>query len=193
MTNNIDITALLKVPIRDPIEESQVKQVLSSAPFLPIPLALNLRSISAPSLQPNLVYRSGTLSYLPASSITQLKDNYNITTIFDLRSKQEREKYPSPEILGIETIWIPARAGGPLGIGAAEGNPKQVLSGISPADFATNGGIDGYVKMYENVLDTQQDAFKAVFEKLKEPQGGLLFHCTGSSSVSFPRFHNLFY
>jgi protein tyrosine/serine phosphatase len=180
MATDIDLPALLEVPLQNPLDESQVKRILSSAPFLPIPQALNMRSISAPSLQPGIVYRSGTLSHMPASSLTQLKDIYNIATVFDLRSKQEREKYPSPEIQGVETIWIPSSADVALGIGAVEGNPKQVLQGLSPANFATNNGVDGYIKMFGNILITQKDAFKAVFEKLKEPQGGLLFHCTGS-------------
>lgn len=47
-----------------------------------------------------------------------------------------------------------------------------------------NEGVDGYVKMYGNVLDTHKDAFKAVFERLRDREGGALFHCTGSS-VSF--------
>lgn len=180
MTTTIDLPALLEIPIRDTIDKSQVKQILASAPFLPIPQALNLRSISAPSLNPGIVYRSGALSHMPAASLAQLRDNYNIATVFDLRSKKEREKYPSPEIQGVETIWIPSGPDVALGIGAAEGNPKQVLSGLSPANFAANDGVDGYVKMYGNLLETHKDAFRAVFEKLKEPQCGLLFHCTGS-------------
>jgi hypothetical protein len=182
MTTNIDLDALLQVPIQDSLDESLVKQILTSAPFIPIPQALNLRTISAPSLQPNLVFRSGSLSHLPSSSLTQLNSEYNIITIVDLRSRKEKEKYPSPEIQGIETLWIPSSADGPVGIGAVQGNPKQVLQGLSPADFAENGGVDGYVKMHGNVLDTHKDAFKAVFERLKEPEGGVLFHCTGSST-----------
>jgi protein tyrosine/serine phosphatase len=189
MTTEIDLNTLLEVPIGETLEDSRVKQILASAPFLPIPQALNLRTISAPSLQPNLVFRSGSLSHLPQSSLIQLSENYNITTIFDLRNRKEREKYPSPEIPGIETIWIPSSADipVPVGVEAAQGNPKQVLQGISPANFAENNGVDGYLKMYGNVLDTHKPIFEAVFEKLKEPQGGLLFHCTGSSSFVPPK------
>lgn len=70
-----------------------------------------------------------------------------------------------------------------MGIGAAQANARQVLQGLSPADFAANDGVDGFVKTYGKMLDTHKDAFRVVFEKLKEPQGGgVLFHCTGSSS-----------
>jgi hypothetical protein len=183
MTTTIDLAALLQVPIRKPLEKSQVKQILASAPFIPIPHALNLRTISAPALQPNLVFRSGSLSHLPQSSLIQLNEKYNITTIVDLRSRKERESYPSPDIQGIETLWIPTSGDGPVGIGAAQANARQVLQGLSPADFAANDGVDGFVKTYGKMLDTHKDAFRVVFERLKEPQGGgVLFHCTGSSS-----------
>jgi Tyrosine phosphatase family len=184
MTTNIDLAALLQVPIRQPLEEAQVKQILASAPFIPIPHALNFRTISAPSLRADLIFRSGSLSHLPQSSLAQLSERYNITTIVDLRSKKERQKYPSPDIQGIETVWIPSSADGPVGIGAAQANPKQVLQGLSPANFAANDGFDGYVEMYGNVLETHKDAFSFVFGKLMEPEGGLLFHCTGGSSSS---------
>lgn len=189
MTTTIDLAALLQVPIRKPLEKSQVKQILASTPFIPIPHALNLRTISAPALQPNLVFRSGSLSHLPPSSLIQLNEKYNITTIVDLRSRKERESYPSPDIQGIETLWIPTSGDGPVGSGAAQANAKQVLHGLSPADFAANDGVDGFVKTYGNMLDTHKDAFKLVFERLKEPQGGVLFHCTGSSSnLLFPLY-----
>ncbi|KAE9378839.1 hypothetical protein N431DRAFT_363540 [Stipitochalara longipes BDJ] len=178
MATNRDLAAVLEVPMGVILEESQIKEILASAPFLPIPQALNLRSISAPSVQPNLVFRSGALHHLPPSSLNQLNEKYNITTVVDLRNRKERAEYPSPEIEGVETVWIPSSADVPVGIGPAQANPKQVLQGINFANFAKNDGVDGYVKMYANVLDTHKEAYKFVFEKLKENQGPLLFHCT---------------
>jgi hypothetical protein len=180
MATEIDTAAIVQVPMGTILEESQVQQILASAPFLPTPQALNLRTISSPSLKPNIVFRSGSLWHLPQSSLAQFSEKYNITTIFDLRNRKEREEYPSPHIQGIKIIWIPSSADGPVGIGAAHSNPKRVLQGIILAAFAENGGVDGYLKMYENILNTHKPAFKAVFEQLKEPQGGVLFHCTGS-------------
>jgi protein tyrosine/serine phosphatase len=186
MATEIDTAAIVQVPMGTMLEEFQVQQILASAPFLPIPQALNLRTISSPSLKPNIVFRSGFLWHLPQSSLTQFSEKYSITTIFDLRNRKEREEHPSPQIQGVKTFWIPSSADGPVGIGAAHSNPKQVLQGINPATFAENGGVDGYLKMYENILNTHKPAFKAVFEQLKEPQGGVLFHCTGLSSSCFP-------
>jgi protein tyrosine/serine phosphatase len=49
---------------------------------------------------------------------------------------------------------------------------------VKPAGFVANGGADGYVAMYGNVLKTHRDTYKAVFERLRDGEGGVLFHCT---------------
>lgn len=114
-----------------------------------------------------------------------IQQKYNITTIFDLRDRKEREDHPSPQIPGIKTIWIACSTDSTVGIGAVHSNPKQVLQGINPATFVENGGVDRYLKLYEKILNAHKSAFKAVREKLKELQGGVLFHCTGLSSFLF--------
>lgn len=166
---------------------------LKSHPFIPIPGALNLRTISSPSLLPNLVLRSGCLSHLSPATLAPLKETYNITTIFDLRSAKEREKSPSPEVPGVETVWIPntldvdARflgAGGEV-VEGQKTIQSAASSRVNPSDFVANGGKDGYLKMYGEVLHTHKDAYKAVFEELRDGQGGVLFHCTGSLAVQF--------
>ena len=90
---------------------------------------------------------------------------------------------------------MPSTADAPLGVGVKEGSPKQVLQGINFANFATNEGVDGYVKMYGNILDTHREAYRVVFEKLKEGDGGVLFHCTGLLILFLPcyRFCLLFF
>jgi hypothetical protein len=150
MATEIDIASIVQVPMETILEESQVQQILASAPFLPIPQALNLRTLLSPSLKPNIVFRSGFLWHLPQSSLIQPREKYKITTIFDLRNRKEREEHPSPQIQGIKTVWIPCSADGTEGIGAAHSNPKQVLHGINTATFVENGGVDGYLQMYEN-------------------------------------------
>src|SRR4051812_34943770 len=103
-----ELLALLETPIRDPIPEKTVKEVLANPPFLQVPMGLNLRTISSPTLAPNIVFRSGNLAHLPPASLELLKSEYNITTIFDLRSRGEREKTPTPQIEGIEAVWVPS-------------------------------------------------------------------------------------
>jgi hypothetical protein len=57
---------------------------------------------------------------------------------------------------------------------------KRVLMNIKPADFVEKNGEVAFVKMYGNVLESHNEAFRAVFERLKDVQaeGGILFHCT---------------
>lgn len=180
-TQSSELSALCKISVRDTLPEAEVSRVLQAHPFIPIPGALNLRTISSPTLKPNLIFRSGSLAHLSPAVLTPLKDTYGITTIFDLRSKQEREKSPSPDIPGIETIWIPSTTGfGPklLGKELVEEAPKQVLEAARVEDFVKNEGKEGYVKMYGNVLETHVNAYKSVFERLRDGDGGVLFHCT---------------
>ncbi|TVY76129.1 Tyrosine-protein phosphatase, partial [Lachnellula suecica] len=181
-----DLASLLATPIFEPIPEAEVSVVLNSAPFIPIPQALNLRTISTATLPPNVLFRSGTLSNLPAPVLASLKEKYNITTIFDLRGGKELEKSPSVQIDGIETIWIPSGADFGSQIegenetapaGDKYGKPSHRDS-VKPAEFATNDGVDGYIKLYSNFLETHKDAYKAVFERLRDGDGGVLFHCT---------------
>jgi hypothetical protein len=99
----------------------------------------------------------------------------------------EREM-PAPTLKGfegVETIWIPstsdsAGAGVPTGDEKAMKKAKRVLMNIKPADFVEKNGEVAFVKMYGNVLESHKEAFKAVFERLKDVQaeGGILFHCT---------------
>jgi protein tyrosine/serine phosphatase len=176
-----ELSALLKMTIREPLPEDAVNRILSAPPFLQVPLALNLRTISAPSLAPGIIYRSGALSHLPPSSLSLLKSDHNITTIFDLRSRNERERSAAPQIDGIETIWVPSTIdieSVVMGAGSVEGQSKPALHDVKPADFVANNGIDGYIAMYGNVLKTHINAYQAVFERLRDGEGGVLFHCT---------------
>jgi protein tyrosine/serine phosphatase len=178
-----DIWALLQTSIRDPLPESATKLLVSLPPFLPVPHALNLRTISSPSLLgPNVIFRSGSLSHLSEPVLSALRTNYNITTIFDLRSQKEREKVPSPSIEGIKTTWISStahvgRSAGSI-LDAEAVKEKNVLTNVKVADFAQKNGKVAFVKMYGNLLFTQKDAYRGVFEMLRDSKSGILFHCT---------------
>jgi protein tyrosine/serine phosphatase len=179
MATQIDLSALVDTPIRDLLPEAAVKEILTSHPFIPIPLALNLRTISfPPHLPPNLIFRSGALSHLPPAALTQLKETYNISTIFDLRSATERKNSPSPDIPGIKTIWIPSAVDIDASVNGQE-HWRTARFNVAHADFVENNGQDGFVKMYDTVLETHREPYKAVFENLRDGEGGVLFHCTG--------------
>lgn len=172
---------LLRMTIRNSLPEDAVKSILTKPPFLQIPLGLNLRTMTGPEIAPGNVYRSGGLSHLPTSSLALLKSDHNITTIFDLRSRNERERSPTPQIEGVESVWVPSTldiAAGTLGADSAEVTAKPALHDVTPADFVSNNGIDGYNTLYGNILRTHRDAYKAFFERLRDGEGAILFHCT---------------
>lgn len=180
-----ELPALLATSIREPLPEAAVEQYLASPPFIPVPHALNLRTLSSPHLlAPNRIFRSGALGHLPASVLGTLRTTYNITTIYDLRSRREREWNPSPDIEGVETIWIPSTSdisGAALPSGDAEAveKPKQVISDTKPADVVEKNGQVVSVKIDQNVLKLYKEAYRAVFQRLMEPDtGNVLFHCT---------------
>ena len=52
MATELDLPSLLQIPISDPLPESDVNTILSFHPFVPIPYALNLRTLTSPSLKP---------------------------------------------------------------------------------------------------------------------------------------------
>ena len=182
----IDLSKLVGISIREDLPMETVNQVLSNPPFIPVALALNLRTVSSQTLASNIVYRSGALSHLPATSLSLLKSALGIVTIFDLRSRGEREKHPSPEVDGIKTVWIPSSIdiepnASMLETATTKGvleKDKLSLQGVELYDFVTNDGEPGYISMYTNILKTHKEPYKAVFQELKDGQGGILFHCT---------------
>ena len=183
---NNELPALLETPFLEALPEDQVKAILSSPPFIPIPNAMNLRTLSSPSLTvSNVILRSGSLSHMPAAVLSNLHTTYNITTIYDLRSRGERERNASPVIEGIETVWIPSSSdldglGAPSSDEEAAKKTKPVTTGLKPADFIEKNGEVAFLKMYANILEIHKESYKAVFRRLMDPnaEGGILFHCT---------------
>jgi protein tyrosine/serine phosphatase len=172
-----ELSALLNHPIRDPLPCAEVKEILSSSPFIPLPYAFNLRTVTSRTLPPNKIFRSGSLGHVPIEILTHLHTTYGITTVYDLRGEAERDKHPSPEIPGIETVWIPH---------SEDKDPENGLKvvEIKIEEFAANEGVDAYLKRYENVLIMYGEVYKAVFERIRDgEEGGVLFHCTGLSPI----------
>lgn len=179
-----DLISLCSHSIMDPLSPSQVTTYLCKAPFISLPGGMNLRSLTSHTLPPGRIYRSGTLTQIPAPMLSQLLTIYNIRTIYDLRRAAERETAPSPIIDGVEAVWIPSTDDGTVYWPDQRGlqRKKEVpRGGVPTAAFADGDGVEAWKATYRNILDTHGHIFKAVFEKIRDGgEGAVLFHCTGS-------------
>lgn len=165
--NVIDI---LSTDIRTPIPESIVSKIISLPPFVTLPGVSNFRDLSHDNeLRPGYAYRSGNLSDVEEKGKLILAEDLGVTTIFDLRNQGERERAPSPEIDGIETIWMP------YGTRPASLN----LRDFSQDDLSAKG----FVKMYMGILSAATPIFTEVFSHIRdEPNDPFIFHCSGECS-----------
>jgi hypothetical protein len=171
-----DLRTITSIPITESIPDAILEKALKTNPFIPIPGALNLRDIGlipGPKIKPGLLYRSGSLHVLPPSSVLLLKTELNLSTVYDFRSVSERGRAPSPEIPGVEQIWLPASEAG---------------SPTVPADFKDNGGVEAYKNMYDDLLKVYAASYKTVLEGLRDRPGSpVLFHCSGKPGPSCSR------
>jgi protein tyrosine/serine phosphatase len=161
--NVIDI---LSTDIRTAIPESIVAKIISLPPFVILPGVSNFRDLSHDNeLRPGYAYRSGNMSDIEAKGKSILAEDLGITTIFDLRNQGERERAPSPEITGIETIWMPY------------GNRPASLNLL---DFSQDESAKGFVKMYMGILNAATPIFTEIFSHIRdEPNDPFIFHCSG--------------
>jgi hypothetical protein len=101
-----DLNTILQTSINIRIDPETVSSITSQLPFLPVPNALNLRTISAKNLKPGFIFRSGRLSHLSSEAVEAFTDKYNITTIFDLRSASEVKRRPDPKVEGVKIVLV---------------------------------------------------------------------------------------
>ncbi|RJE22613.1 hypothetical protein PHISCL_05036 [Aspergillus sclerotialis] len=170
MEPDYDLQELLKTDIRTKIPEAVVSKITSSPPWVTVPGAFNVRDIghspSTPNVRSGFIYRSGVLSSIKEEGKSVLRDSMHITTIYDLRRPDEREKSPSPDIEGIETIWLP--------YGTEPGPVDLKLFGCG------DGGASGYTKMYLEIADVLVPTYRRVFEHIRDsPEKPFMFHCMG--------------
>lgn len=162
-----DLKDLVETNINTLIPATIISQALGKDPFVSVPGIINLRDLGALPSSPirrGLIYRSGTLYNLPASSLTKLKDDLEIKMILDLRTKREIIRSPDPVINGVENEHFDSlRAPTPTDL----------------AKFVEDGGKKGYVGMCEEVLEIHKPSVKAALEWIRDEKGPLLFHCTG--------------
>lgn len=168
-TSKEDLAALSETDIRSPIPSSLLLPAISSAPFIPLPGTFNTRDLGlvpSSTVRSSFIYRSGALSRLGSAPDGPriLAADLGVRHIFDLRSEQEHDADPDPEVPGVTNSWLPT----------ADKDARLDL-----ADFIDGEGQSGYVKMYLDVLSVYQAPFKAVLEHIRDrPKEPLLFHCT---------------
>lgn len=162
-----ELIELAETDIWTDVPQEQLSKALKTTPFVAIPNALNLRDIglAAPSnVKPGLLFRSGTLHSWPESSRALLASQLGIKTVFDFRSERERTRQPSPDIDGIETLWIP---------------PTAPPSALMLDKFIDRGGAQGYTDMYIEVATIHAPAYTALMRHLADrPGDAILFHCS---------------
>lgn len=115
-----DTPAPMNLELPDP---ELVRRTLSSPPFHTVEGVINFRDFGilsdsdstkkekgghAPPIRPGVLFRSGELMRLTDKGKATLKD-LGVTTVFDLRSQSEIQKYQSatPDIAGVRFVHVP--------------------------------------------------------------------------------------
>ncbi|KAJ5189448.1 Protein-tyrosine/Dual-specificity phosphatase [Penicillium cf. griseofulvum] len=167
MFENHKIRQVLDTDIRVPIPPALVAKITSLPPFIPIQGVPNFRDLShdGNKLRPGFVYRSGSLSGIWGAGKSIITTELGITTIFDLRNENERQKSPSPSITGVKTIWRPYGA-------------RPATLGL--LDFVgEDKGATGFVKMYNGVLEAAAPCFTEIFKHIRDnPEDPFIAHCS---------------
>lgn len=173
--NEVDLFSLTKIPVFDHIAPDVLQRALSQPPFIAVPGALNIRVISrAPSPNTGLIFRSGDLGSITDEGKRILVEKFGIKTIFDLRSRKEREDRPSPDIPGANTTWIPS-------VSDTDELRKKTTGSLKPENFIEDGGEKAYAELYMNILAEHKNAYRHILLRLAgDEPGGILFHCTGT-------------
>ncbi|KAK1585627.1 tyrosine phosphatase [Colletotrichum navitas] len=151
--------------VRLPLKQSDYAAILSRPPFHSVPGTFNTRDIGqvpGSAVRPGFAFRSGSLEAIGEPGASVIAKQLGIRTIFDLRSGDERERYPEPEIPGVANDWI----------------PTPYNNKVDMNDFASGGGEEGYCKMYMGIIEVYAPTFKAILEHVRDrPDEPFLFHC----------------
>jgi hypothetical protein len=169
-----EFTDLIQTDINTSIDPNLLRRALTTPPFISIPDIINFRDLGTLPSSPirrNLLYRSGTLHNLSTSSFTKLKDDLGVKMILDLRSAREIERSPDPIIEGVQNMHL---------------NSLKVPSPLKMDRFVENGGVNGYVEMYGEVLEIYGPSIRAALEWVRDEGTPVLFHCTGMLPTAFP-------
>ncbi|KAH9234024.1 hypothetical protein K456DRAFT_1750163 [Colletotrichum gloeosporioides 23] len=141
--------------VRLPVAEPLLSVILSRSPFIIVAGTFNTRDVGlvpGSPIREGYVLRSGALENLDDVGKEQIAGQLGIKRIFDLRTSYEREKYPEPDVPGVNITWI----------------PNSYSNTVDINDFVSEGGEEGYCKMYMDIMEIYAPTLKI------EP---FLFHC----------------
>ncbi|KAK1962533.1 tyrosine phosphatase [Colletotrichum sublineola] len=162
------VAKLLEVAATDvrlPLQQSECAAILARPPFHSVPGTFNTRDIGrvpGSAVRPGFAFRSGSLEGVGESGAAVIAKQLGVKRIFDLRSGDEREKYPEPEIPGVGNDWI--------------STPYDTK--VDMTDFSSGGGEEGYCKMYMRIMEVYAPTFKTILEHVRDrPNEPFLFHC----------------
>jgi len=157
---------------REPLDPQYVTEILSRPPFVTISGVHNVRDIAGPGscMKPNFLFRGAEVSSITEEGKSQLRE-LGITTVFDLRSDIEMEKWdsPLPVIDGVEVLRTPV-------FRKEDYSPEMIAKRFQ---LYSSGKTEAFMELYSQILDHAGEAVGAILRHIKDkPNEGCLFHCT---------------
>ncbi|KAH7887384.1 protein-tyrosine phosphatase-like protein [Phlebopus sp. FC_14] len=159
------------------LDPNYVADVLSRPPFVQISGVSNVRDLgSYPTSTPNVItkpgyaYRSAEVSNINEEGAQQMKA-LGITTVFDLRSDPEMQKYntPIPTIEDVQIIRTPVFKN-------EDYSPESMAKKF---ELYATGTTEAFMKLYSQILDHGGKAFGTILRHVRDmPCSPFLFHCT---------------
>lgn len=136
--------------------------------------ASNIRDLSSvmPSIRPGKLLRGDHLHGVTENDIRILTGKYNLTSVVDLRTPQEREEKPDVPILGVPSFFLPIFDASTAGITREEDSAPESLADRVPDMEAL------YQTMVsEACRPALSEALSRVLRQAAKP-GSVLYHCT---------------
>ncbi|KAN0097046.1 Protein-tyrosine phosphatase-like protein [Tylopilus felleus] len=159
------------------LDPAYVADVLSRPPFVQISGVCNVRDLgSYPTSTPNLItkpgfaFRGAEVSNITEQGIQQMRA-LGITTVFDLRSDPEMQKYstPIPTIEGVQILRAPVFTN-------EDYSPESMARKF---ELYASGTTEAFIKLYSQILDHGGRAFGTILRHVRHrPNAPFLFHCT---------------
>lgn len=161
----------------EPLDPEYVKDRLSKPPFVSVPGVVNIRDLGSYSTcypgmitRPLSLFRSGEVSAITDEGKEKLRE-LGITTVFDLRSDTEIEKYetPCPTIEGVEIVRVPV-------FKLEDYSPEMMAKRF---ELYASGKTEAFMELYSQILDHGGPAFGTILRHIRDHPGqGFIFHCT---------------
>ncbi|KAK8083202.1 hypothetical protein PG996_001983 [Apiospora saccharicola] len=167
MANVIELRKLAETDVAQEIHKEQYGPVITNPPFVFVDGTFNTRDLGlvpGSPLRAGFVYRSGALTTLTDDGKAVMSGKLGIKRVFDIRSPEEREKGPDPEIEGIENTWH---------------HNARPDSTPDLDKFVSGAGEQGYEDMYLEVIDVYSTVWKDILEHVRDrPSDPFMYHCT---------------